>query len=120
MDIIVKFDQLGRIVPTIGGKEITMNESPYLIFLATAGMCSAVYIRAFMQQRNFLLEGVTLTQKMSYNQITNMVEKIDILVNLPASFPIKYTSAIKNVVSQCPVKKHFEVPPIMDVSTNLD
>ena len=120
MDIIVKFDQSGRIVPTMNGNEITMNESPYLIFLATAGMCSAVYVRAFMQQRDFSLDGVTLTQKMIHNQVTNMVEKIDILVNLPASFPTKYTSAIKNVVSQCPVKKHFEVPPVMEVTTSLD
>ncbi len=120
MDIIVTFDKQGKIVPTINGNEITMNESPYLIFLATAGMCSAVYVRAFLHQRDFSLEGVSLIQKMTYNQGTNMVEKMEILVNLPESFPTKYISAIKNVVGQCPVKKHFETPPAMEVITNLD
>lgn len=120
MEIIVTFDKAGRIVPTINGNEITMNESPYLLFLATAGMCSAVYVKAFLNQRDFSLEGVTLTQKMKYNQATNMVEHMDILVDLPKSFPEKYISAIKNVVAQCPVKKHFETPPTMSVITNLD
>ncbi|MDP2087824.1 MAG: OsmC family protein [Flavobacteriaceae bacterium] len=120
MDIVVKFNQFGGIVPSINGNEITMNESPYLIFLATAGMCSAVYVRAFLQQRDMSLEGVSLTQQMKYNQQTNMVEGITILVNLPKSFPEKYNSAIKNVVAQCPVKKHFETPPTMEVITNLD
>lgn len=120
MNIEIGFDSYGRIVPTINGNEISMNESPYLIFLATAGMCSAVYVRAFMQQRNLSLAGVTLTQRMDYNQATNMVEKIDILVNLNDDFPAKYVSAIKHVVSQCPVKKHFETPPSMVVETNLD
>ncbi len=120
MEIHIGFDLNGRIVPSINGNEITMNESPYLIFLATAGMCSAVYVRAFMQQRNLSIAGVTLTQRMQYNQATNMVEKIDILVNLSNDFPAKYVSAIKLVVSQCPVKKHFETPPSMEVVTNLD
>lgn len=120
MNIEIGFDSYGRIVPTINGNEISMNESPYLIFLATAGMCSAVYVRAFMQQRDLPLAGVTLTQRMDYNQATNMVEKIDIQVNLTDAFPAKYVSAIKHVVSQCPVKKHFETPPTMVVVTNLD
>lgn len=120
MEIIITFDKAGKIVPSINGNKITMNESPYLLFLATAGMCSAVYVRAFLNQRDFTLEGVSLTQKMNYNQATNMVEHIDILVNLPKSFPDKYVSAIKNVVNQCPVKKHLETPPTMAITTNLD
>lgn len=120
MDLHIGFDSNARIVPSINGNEITMNESPYLIFLATAGMCSAVYVRAFLQQRNMSLAGVSLTQRMQYNQLTNMVEKIEILVHLSDDFPAKYVSAIKHVVSQCPVKKHFETPPIMEVVTNLD
>ena len=60
MDIEIKFDESGRIVPFIGGREITMNESPFLIFLATAGMCSAIYVQAFMQQRGMSLAEVKL------------------------------------------------------------
>lgn len=119
MDLKIKFDKSGSIVPFINGKEITMNESPFLIFLATAGMCSAVYVKAFMQQRGLPIDEVEITQRMNYNQMTNMVKDIDIIVDLPASFPEKYKNTIKNVVAQCPVKRHLAEPPTFNVITNL-
>jgi len=103
MDLKIKFDKNGRIVPFINGTEITMNESPFLIFLATAGMCSAVYVKAFMQQRGLPIDEVEITQRMNYNQMTNMVKDIDIIVDLPAS----------------PVKRHLAEPPTFNVTTNL-
>ena len=48
MQITIEFDESGKILPYSGGRLITMGESPFLIFLASAGMCSAVYVRAFM------------------------------------------------------------------------
>lgn len=120
MDLKIKFDKSGRIVPFINGTEITMNESPFLIFLATAGMCSAVYVKAFMQQRGLPIDEVEITQRMNYNQMTNMVKDIDIIVDLPASFPEKYKNTIKNVVAQCPVKRHLAEPPTFNVITNLN
>jgi ribosomal protein S12 methylthiotransferase accessory factor len=119
MDLKINFDESGRIVPSMNGNEITMNESPFLIFLATAGMCSAVYVRAFLQQRGMTLEGVSLTQRMEYDQMTNMVKTIDIIIDLPESFPEKYKETIKKVVAQCPVKRHLAEPPVFNVIPNL-
>ena len=118
MNIDIKFEN-GRIVPYLGQQEITMDVSPFLIFLATAGMCSAVYVQAFMSQRGMSLEGVKITQKMNYNQFTNQVTDIDIHIDLPASFPEKYKSAIINVVNQCPVKQHLLQPPTFNVVPNI-
>lgn len=114
MNIEIKFEN-GRIVPYLGEQEITMDVSPFLIFLATAGMCSAVYVQAFMSQRGMSLDGVKILQKMNYNQFTNQVTDIDINVDLPANFPEKYKSAIINVVNQCPVKQHLLEPPTFNV-----
>jgi len=119
MEIQIKFDENGRIVPFMNGNEITMNESPFLIFLATAGMCSAVFVRSFMQQRGLPFEEVGITQKMNYNRMTNMVGDIEMVVDLPANFPEKYVSAIKNVIAQCPVKRHLAEPPTFNVIANL-
>jgi ribosomal protein S12 methylthiotransferase accessory factor len=119
MDIKINFDESGKIIPSMNGNEITMNESPFLIFLATAGMCSAVYVRAFLQQREMSLEGVSLTQKMEYNQMTNMVKTIDMVVDLPEGFPEKYRETMKKVVAQCPVKRHLAEPPVFNVIPNL-
>jgi len=120
MDIQIKFDENDRIVPFMNGAEITMNESPFLIFLATAGMCSAVFVKAFMQQRGLPFHEVGITQRMNYDRMTNMVHDIDIIVDLPAGFPEKYTSAIKNVIAQCPVKRHLAQPPTFNVIANID
>ena len=120
MNIDIKFNESGKIIPSYNGKEITMDESPYMIYLATAGMCSAVYVRAFFAQRGMSLEDVKLTQIITYNRTTNMVENMEIKVDLPSAFPTKYNKAIKAVVDQCPVKKHMVTPPTVSVSTNLD
>jgi putative redox protein len=118
MNIEIKFEN-GRIIPYLGEQEITMDVSPFLIFLATAGMCSAVYVQAFMSQRGMSLDGVKILQKMNYNQFNNQVTDIDINVDLPASFPEKYKSAIINVVNQCPVKQHLLEPPTFNVVPNI-
>ena len=114
MEIKIKFEN-GRIVPYLGHQEITMDVSPFLIFLATAGMCSAVFVQAFMGQRGMSVEDVKIIQRMNYNQFTNQVSDIDIHVDLPESFPEKYKSAIVNVVNQCPVKQHLLQPPAFNV-----
>ena len=119
MEIQIKFDENGRIVPFMNGNEITMNESPFLIFLATAGMCSAVFVRSFMQQRGLPFQEVGITQKMNYDRMTNMVNDIDMVVDLPPNFPEKYVGAIKNVIAQCPVKRHLAAPPTFNVIANL-
>ncbi len=120
MNIDIRFNETGKIIASYNGKDITMDESPYMIYLATAGMCSAVYVSAFFNQRQMSLEEVKLTQIITYNRMTNMVENMEIKVDLPDAFPTKYNKAIKAVVDQCPVKKHMVTPPAVTVSTNLD
>lgn len=120
MEIQIKFDENGSIVPFMNGAKITMNESPFLIFLATAGMCSAVFVKSFMLQRGLPIDEVGITQKMNFNRITNMVSDIDVVVDLPANFPEKYVGAIKNVIAQCPVKRHLAQPPTFNVIANLN
>lgn len=118
MKIDIKFEG-SRIVPYMNGQEITMDVSPFLIFLATAGMCSAVFVQAFLQQRGISTDGVKVVQDMNYNPMTNHVGDIDIHIDLPEAFPEKYRRAIVNVVNQCPVKQHLIDPPSFNVITNL-
>ena len=120
LNIDIKFDNNGRIVPFMNGREITMIDSPFVVFLATAGMCSAVFVKAFIEQRNLSLDGLVITQVMEYDQRTNHVSEILIDLKMPADFPEKYTNAIKKVVNQCPVKQHLLNPPTFEVVTNLD
>ena len=118
MTIDIKFEGY-RIVPYLNGQELTMNVSPFLLFLASAGMCSAVFVQAFISRRGISTDGVIITQKMDYNPVTNHVGKIDIHIQLPEGFPEKYEGAIVNVVNQCPVKQHLIDPPTFNVIPHL-
>lgn len=118
--IEIKFEDDGRIVPYFGQREITMNESPFLIFLATAGMSSAIYIKAFCRQLDISLNQIKVIQQMEYNAKANLVTSIDMQLELGKKFPEKYEAAIKNVVAQCPIKKHMDLPPKFNVLTDKD
>lgn len=120
MQIDIKFDNNGNIIPFLGDKKITMEESPFLIFLASIGMCSAVFVRSFLKQRDMSLKGVSIVQTVSYNETTKMAKLITILAVLPESFPAKYKNAIKKAIAQCTVKKHLASPPTFEIQTSLD
>ena len=113
------FDEQGNTVPYLNGKQVTMNESPFLIFLASIGMCSAVYVRSFLSQRGIPFSDVVINQKMEYDQAVGMVKSIEIAVDLPNHFPEKYKGAIKKVVDQCLVKRHLINAPELNVTTNI-
>ena len=120
MTITVKFDENNQIVPFSNEKKITINDSPFLLFLASAGMCAAYYAREFIQNRQLSLLNVTIIETILYNNLTHMAENINIHVELPESFPVKYKNAIKSAIAGCTVKRHLSNPPSFEIETSLD
>jgi len=120
MKILIKFDTNKKIVPFFDDKKITIDDSPFLLFLASAGMCAAYYAREFMQNREISLDNVSIVETVSYNNKTHMAENINIHVELPESFPVKYKNAIKSAIAQCTVKRHLGHPPSFEIQTSLD
>jgi putative redox protein len=120
MQIIIKFDADGKIVPFFNTNKITINDSPFLIFLASAGMCAAYYAREFIQQRDLPLDEVFIIETVRYNNETHMSENINIHVELPESFPVKYKKSIIRAIDQCTVKRHLGNPPSFEIQTSLD
>lgn len=120
MEIEIKYDKTEKIIPFMNGAKINMEASPFVIFLASIGMCSAVFVSAFMKERSLSLEGVRIIQKMSHDYASKHVTDIELFIDLPSHFPMKYHSAIKKVVNQCTVKQHLMNPPKFEVITNFD
>jgi len=54
---------------------------------------------------------------MHSNPMSGMVEKIDLEIQVPPSFPEKYRSSLIRSAELCAVKKHFENPPSFEVTT---
>lgn len=113
-------DYMGEIIvtdqPIQAGGEGTAP-APFTLFLASIGTCAGIYVRSFCEQRGIPTQNIYLTQKMSFNPVLRLIDKIDIEIHLPTDFPEKYKEAVINAADLCAVKKHFINPPEMRVYT---
>jgi len=91
--------------------------APFTLFLASIGTCAGIYVRSFCEQRGIPTHNIYLTQKMSFNPLSRMIDKIDIEIHLPPDFPDKYKDAVINAADLCAVKKHLINAPDMRVYT---
>ena len=92
--------------------------TPFATFLASLGTCAGIYVLGFCRQRGIPTDGIRLLQRMESNPVTGMVSRITLDIQLPPDFPAKYREAVIRSAEQCAVKKHFEHPPAIEVSTS--
>lgn len=90
---------------------------PFATFLASIGTCAGIYVLGFCQQRGLPADGIRIIQRMHSNPFSGMVEKIDLEIQVPPTFPEKYRPSLIRSAELCAVKKHFENPPQIDVTT---
>lgn len=93
--------------------------TPFATFLASVGTCAGIYVLGFCQQRGLPTEGIRIVQRAYSNPLNGMVEKIDLEIQVPASFPAKYYDALVKSAEQCKVKKHLENPPKFNTFTRV-
>jgi ribosomal protein S12 methylthiotransferase accessory factor len=91
--------------------------TPFALFLSSIGTCAGIYVLGFCRQRGLPSEGIRILQRMHSNLFTGMVDKIDLEIQVPPSFPAKYHDALVKSAQLCAVKKHFENPPQFDITT---
>lgn len=87
----------------------------FALFLASLGTCAGIYVLSFCQQRGIPAGDIRLRQRIEFNPITHMVERVNLDIDLPPSFPEKYASALVRSAELCAVKKHLEKPPEINV-----
>ena len=91
--------------------------SPFEVFLASIGTCAGIYVLGFCQQRGLPTTDIRIVERVAHSQLTHMVEKIDLEIQVPATFPEKYRESLIRSAELCAVKKHLEKPPRFDIST---
>jgi ribosomal protein S12 methylthiotransferase accessory factor len=91
--------------------------TPFDTFLASLGTCAGIYVLGFCRQRGLPAEGIRLVQHVRMNATSKLAEQVALEIQVPASFPEKYKPALIRAAEQCKVKKHFEHPPEVQVST---
>jgi putative redox protein len=119
MDIAILGDT--RMIAEIEGVHVyTAGEddpSPFDLFLASIGTCAGIKVLRFCQERHISTTGLTMKQRMFYSPGRNMIERIELIIDLPPDFPVKYYDAVIRAANTCGVKKHLIEPPEIVVST---
>ncbi len=91
--------------------------APFSLFLASLGTCAGIYVLGFCQQRGISSEGIRIVQRTHANQLTRMIGKIELEIQVPPTFPEKYYASLVRSAELCAVKKHMEKPPEFEVFT---
>jgi ribosomal protein S12 methylthiotransferase accessory factor len=112
-EFTVKTDQ-----PPMGGGEGSAP-TPFYVFLSSIGTCAGIYVLGFCRQRGLPTDGIRIIERIHSNRMTGMVDKIDLEIQVPPSFPEKYYDALVRSADQCAVKKHLETPPQFNVFTHV-
>jgi len=89
--------------------------SPFDYFLVSLAACAGFYALAFCRERKISIEGLGLTMTSVRGEVSGMIDKITIAVDLPAGFPEKYRAALVKAVDHCTVKAHMLRPPQFEV-----
>lgn len=92
---------------------------PFELFLASIGTCAGIYVLGFCRQRNLPTEGIRIIQRHHPNPATGMMDKIDLEIQVPPTFPEQYHAALVRSAELCKVKKTLENPPRFEVTTKV-
>jgi putative redox protein len=111
MDMINDFPGGSRVDAHFRGHTVATDQPPvdsapmpFEIFLASIGTCAGIYVLGFCKQRNHAASN-------------GMVQKIDLEIQVPPTFPAQYYDALIRSAELCKVKKTLENPPSFEVTT---
>ena len=123
MDMIIDFPGGSRVDAHFRGHTITTDQPPvdsapmpFEVFLASIGTCAGIYVLGFCKQRNLPTEGIRIVQ-LNHAAANGMVQKIDLEIQVPPTFPTQYYDALVRSAELCKVKKTLENPPSFEVTT---
>lgn len=110
----------GHSIPTdqpAGGGGEDSAPMPFEVFLASIGTCAGIYILGFCRQRGISTEGIRIVQRNNFNPTNGMVDKVDLDIQVPPTFPKQYHEALIRSADLCKVKKTLEHPPKFEIVT---
>ncbi|MDP1714622.1 MAG: OsmC family protein [Anaerolineales bacterium] len=125
MEMLIDFPGGSRVDAHFGSHTVPTDQppantapAPFELFLASIGTCAGIYVLGFCRQRNLPAEGIRIIQR-NHPNITGMIEKIDLEIQVPPSFPAQYYEALIRSAELCKVKKTLEHPPVFEVKTKV-
>jgi ribosomal protein S12 methylthiotransferase accessory factor len=126
MDMIIDFPGGQRVDAHYRGHDFLTDQPPadsapmpFELFLASIGTCAGIYVLGFCRQRNLPTDGIRIIQRNHPNPTNGMMDKIDLEIQVPSTFPAQYYEALVRSAELCKVKKTIEHPPVFEVTTKV-
>ena len=125
MELIIDFPGGSRVDAHFGQFTVATDQpptasapTPFAVFLSSIGTCAGIYVLGFCQQRGLPTDGIRIVQRI-HSGSAGMVEKIDLEIQVPETFPEKYRDSLIRSAELCAVKKHLEKPPKFEITTKV-
>lgn len=126
MEMLIDFPGGSRVDAHFGGFTVHTDQppaasapTPFAVFLSSIGTCAGIYVLGFCQQRGLPTEGIRIVQRAHASPLSGMVEKIDLEIQIPPTFPEKYRDSLIRSADLCTVKKHLEKSPRFEITTQV-
>jgi putative redox protein len=126
MEMLIDFPGGSRVDAHFDGLTVATDQppassaaTPFATFLASIGTCAGIYVLGFCRQRGLPTDDLHIVQRMHVDPYTGLVEKIDLDIHVPSTFPEKYRDSLIRSAELCAVKKHLEKPPKFNITTRV-
>lgn len=126
MEMMIDFPGGSRVDAHFGQYTVATDQppaasapTPFAVFLSSIGTCAGIYVLGFCRQRNLDTNGIRIVERVHSNPYNGMVEKIDLEIQVPPTFPEKYRDSLIRSAELCAVKKHLENPPKFEITTQV-
>ena len=97
MELVIDFPGGSRVDAHFGNFTVATDQppaasapSPFEVFLSSIGTCAGIYVLGFCRQRGLPADDIRIVERVHSNAHNGMVEKIDLEIQVPPSFPEKY------------------------------
>ncbi|HEX8993418.1 MAG TPA: OsmC family protein [Anaerolineales bacterium] len=126
MEMLIDFPGDSRVDAHFGNFTVATDQppvasapTPFAMFLSSIGTCAGIYVLGFCRQRGLPADDIRIVERVHSNPYNGMVEKIDLEIQVPPSFPEKYRESLIRSADLCAVKKHLEKPPKFEITTQM-
>jgi uncharacterized OsmC-like protein len=98
----------------LGGQNTAMT--PAELFVASLGMCVAVYVVGFAVRHSIAVQGLSVEVDYQITEAPRRVGQMEVRVRLPQPVSAQHQTALQRVAEQCLVHNTLRHPPEVVIS----
>jgi ribosomal protein S12 methylthiotransferase accessory factor len=119
--LIITLDGKRRVTAHVGGHQVHTDQptsnggensapSPFDVFLASLGTCAGIFVQGFCATRGIDTRDIRIHEWPHYDA-QGTLKSVELAIDLPADFPVRYRESLLRVVEQCSVKRAIAAKP---------